>query len=264
MVPHSWIIATMGMVGLADNIIGLIKQSMNKWKTNLYADGKLLGSVPIRRGIFQGDSFSPLLFVIALLPLTHISREIGMGYQLEKNGVKVNHLFFMGDLKLYGKNDKEIDSWIKTVWQCSEDIKMEFRILKCAVVSLQRGKKTRWERIQLPNGEEIGEACVGGYKYLGVLELDKIMCNEMKRKVKEVYQKRITLLMKTHLNGKILFLALNIWAITVIRYRAPFLDWTKKETKELDRWTRKQLIAGRALHPKSNVMRIYIKRRYGG
>ena len=42
MVPHSWIIATMGMVELAHNIIGLIKQSMNKWKTNLHADGKLL------------------------------------------------------------------------------------------------------------------------------------------------------------------------------------------------------------------------------
>ena len=162
------------MVGLADNIIGLIKQSMNRWKTNLYADGKLLGSVPIRRGIFQGDSFSPLLFVIALLPLTHILRETGMGYQLEKNGAKVNHLFFMDDLKLYGKNGKEIDSLIKTVWQCREDIKMEFGILKCAAVSLQSGKK-RWEGIQLPNGEEIGEAGAGGYKYLGVLELDKIL-----------------------------------------------------------------------------------------
>ena len=77
---------------------------MNKWKTNLYADGKLLGSVPIRRGIFQGDSFPPLLF-IASLPLTHILRETGMGYQLEKNGAKVNHLFFMDDLKLYEKNE---------------------------------------------------------------------------------------------------------------------------------------------------------------
>ena len=141
---------------------------------------------------------------------------------------------------------------------------MEFSILKCAVLSPQKEKKTRWEGIQLPNGEEIGEAGAGGYKYLGVLELDKIMCDEMKRKVKEVYQKRVTPLMKTHLNGKNLFQALNTWAISVIRYSAAFLDWTKEETKELDRWTRKQLIAGRALHPKSNVMRIYIKRRYGG
>ena len=52
MVSHSWIIATIGMAGLADNILGIIKQRMNKWKTKLYADGKLLGSVPIRRGIF--------------------------------------------------------------------------------------------------------------------------------------------------------------------------------------------------------------------
>ena len=81
----------------------------------------------------------------------------------------------MDNLKLYGKNDKVTDSLIKTAWQCSEDIKMEFGILKCAVVSLQRGKKTKWEGIQLPNVEEIGEAGVGIYKYLGVLELDKIM-----------------------------------------------------------------------------------------
>ena len=163
MVPHSWIIATMGMVGLTDNIILLIKRSMNKWKTNSYADGKLLRSVPIRRGMFQGDLFSPLLFVIALLPLIHILRETGMGYQLEKNRVKVNHLlFFIDDLKLYGKTDKQIDSLIKTVWLCSEDIEMGFGILKCAVVSLPRGMETGWEGIQLG---EISEADVGGYKY---------------------------------------------------------------------------------------------------
>ena len=38
-----------------------------------------------------------------------------MGYQLEQNGAKVHHLSFMEDLNLYGKNDNEIDSLIKTV-----------------------------------------------------------------------------------------------------------------------------------------------------
>ena len=104
---------------------------------------------------------------------------------------------------------------------------------------LKRGKKTSWEGIQLLNGEEIGEAGAGGYKYLGVLELDKTICDEMKMKVKEVYQKKVTLLIKTHLNGKNLFQPLNTSAISVIRYSAAFLDRTKEETKELDRWTRK-------------------------
>ena len=140
---------------------------------------------------------------------------------------------------------------------------MEFSILKCAIIS-QRGKKTRWGWIQLLYGEEIGEADVGGYKYLDVLELDKIMCDKMKRKVKEVYQKRRTLIMKTHVNRENVFLALNTRTISVIKYSAVFLDWTKGETKEHDRWTRKQLIIDRVLHPKSNMMRIFIKRRHGG
>ena len=60
------------------------------------------------------------------------------------------------------------------------------------------------------------------------------MCDEMERNVKEVYQKRIAPFMKTNLNGKNMFLALNFWAISGIRYSAAFLDWTKEETKELD------------------------------
>ena len=45
---------------------------------------------------------------------------------------------------------------------------------------------------------------------------------------------KITLLMKTHVNGNNLFLSLNTWAVSVTRYSAAFLDWTKEETKELD------------------------------
>ena len=66
-----------------------------------------------------------------------------MWYQLGNNEAKVNRLFFMDDLRLYGKNDKETDSLIKTVWQSSEDVKIEFVGLKCAIVSLQRENKTR-------------------------------------------------------------------------------------------------------------------------
>ena len=39
---------------------------------------------------------------------------------------------------------------------------MEFGIFKCAAVWLRRGKKTRWEVIQLRNREEMGEAGSGG------------------------------------------------------------------------------------------------------
>ena len=58
----------------------------------------------------------------------------------------------------------------------------------------EKRKENKVRRNSLPNGEEIGEAGAGGYKYLGVLEVDIIMCDKMERKVKEVYQKIVTLL----------------------------------------------------------------------
>ena len=42
MVPQSQILSTMKMVGVADNVVELISQSMKKWKTNLYSDAKFL------------------------------------------------------------------------------------------------------------------------------------------------------------------------------------------------------------------------------
>ena len=67
--------------------------------------------------------------------------------------------------------------------QFREDIKMKFGILKCDVVLLPWGKK--WEGIKLPNGEEIDEANIRGYKYLVILEIDEIMCDKMKRKMRK-------------------------------------------------------------------------------
>ena len=61
----------------------------------------------IKIGNFQGDSLSPLLLVIIMMPLSLILRNSRAGYHLKKEGCKINHLLFMDDLKLYGKNSSQ-------------------------------------------------------------------------------------------------------------------------------------------------------------
>ena len=51
-----------------------------------------------------------------------------MGYQLKKNDRKINHLLFMDDLKLYGKNEQEINALVQLVRIMSKDVGMEFGI----------------------------------------------------------------------------------------------------------------------------------------
>ena len=64
MVPRSWILECMAMFGVAENIRVLLAITMKSWQTVLTSNGVNLGEVNIKRGIFQGDSLSPLPFVL--------------------------------------------------------------------------------------------------------------------------------------------------------------------------------------------------------
>ena len=59
----------------------------------------------IRRGIFQGDSLSPLLFALMMIPLTLVLRQTKACCELKKVGKKINHLLFMDDLKMFERNE---------------------------------------------------------------------------------------------------------------------------------------------------------------
>ena len=101
LVPHSWILECLENLGVSEEIRRVVKESMKFWKVELTYGNDMLGEVKIERGIFQGDSLSPLLFVIVLIPLTHILRKASPGYEFANSKEKMNHLLFMDDLKLY-------------------------------------------------------------------------------------------------------------------------------------------------------------------
>jgi hypothetical protein len=70
--------------------------------------------------------------------------------------------------------------------------------------------------------------------------------------------------LKSKLNGGNIIKAINSWAVPVIRYTAGVVDWTQAELKDLDRKTRKLMTANHALHPQSDVDRLYLPRKTGG
>ena len=263
-VPHSWISECMEMFGIAENVRNFLQRSMGQWKLSLTSNGEDLGTVDVKRGIFQGDSLSPLLFVLSMIPLSLVLRKVNACYEWGKKEYKLNHLLFMDDLKLFGKNEEQIDSLVNTVHIFSTDIGMEFGLRKCGVVTLKRGKLARCEGIELPDGEVMKEVEQEGYTYLGIVELDKIKEKEMKEKITREYKRRLRLILKSKLNGRNKITAMNTWAVAIFRYGAGILDWKGCELKSLDRTTRKTMTMYGAFHPKSDVDRLYLKRHEGG
>ena len=79
---------------------------MKTWRVDLTAGGKSSVEAKIQRGIFQGDTLSPLVFIIALMPLNHILGKCTAEYKLSKLQEKINHLMCMDDIKLFPKMKK--------------------------------------------------------------------------------------------------------------------------------------------------------------
>uniref|UniRef100_A0A803THT2 Reverse transcriptase domain-containing protein n=1 Tax=Anolis carolinensis TaxID=28377 RepID=A0A803THT2_ANOCA len=262
--PHSWIIKCLDAIGICKTVGTFIENMMEHWKTELFVGNESYGLVNIRRGIFQGDSLSPLLFIIAMIPLSTILQKTNLGYQISKNSHKISHLMYMDDLKLYGKTETEIQSLTNTVRIFSTDINMEFGLDKCSTVALKKGKIIESEGINMPNGQTIKSHQPEAYKYLGILQLDNIKHEHVKTVVSKEYTQRVRKILKSKLNGGNTIKAINTWAIPVIRYTAGIINWTQVELDNLDRKTRKLMTIHHSRHPRSDVERLYLPRRSGG
>ena len=117
--------------------------------------------------------------------------------------------------------------------------------------------------IHLPNQEIMKEVYENGYTYLGILELDKIKEHELKIKVTAEYKRRLRLILKFKLNGKNKIQAINTWAVALLICGAGIINCKLDELKKIDTTTRKTLAMYGAFHPKSDIDRLYLKRKHG-
>ena len=82
---------------------------------------------------------------------------------------------YMDDIKLFAKNEKELETLIEAVKIYSLDIGIEFGIEKCTMLVMKSGKRHKMEEIKQSNKEEIrtlGEKKT--YKYFRILKADII------------------------------------------------------------------------------------------
>jgi hypothetical protein len=219
--------------------------------------------IKINRGIFQGDSLSPLLFILSLAPLSELLNATTYGYKI--GGKKYTHLLYMDDIKLYSANDSQQAGLLTTVKQFSTDIQMEFGLDKCAKVTFKQGKITKTDNVQIDTDTTIRELDDNEtYKYLGIDECDGVQHGKMKDKIRKEYYRRVRLVTRSELNSSNQIQAINSLAIPVVTYSFNILNWQLSELEKMDTKTRKILTLEKAHHPRSDVNRLYLSRAAGG
>ena len=130
---------------------------------------------------------------------------------------------------------------------------------------MENGKIVKSVRIEFPDDKAIKSLQEGeSYKYLGTLEAGKFLEEKMNLNVSKEYIRSSRKVLKSKLNGGNLVREVNTWAIFLLRYSAAFVSWRRGKLQAIDRKTRKLFTIYGALHPKSDVDRLYVPRKEGG
>ena len=266
-VPHEWIIETLHTYKISSIIINFLKWVMPMWNTKLvlrHKNGILeVNNIQICRGIFQGDTLSPLLFIIAINPVSYLLEKSPYGYKMDD--VRFSHISYMDDLKTFAGNLNDARSMAKLIFEFTTSIGMKFGLDKCKVLNVVRGKISKCGTIALDEKSVIDEMdSTDTYKYLGVIESSAIKHAEMKGITLEKFRKKLKNVLKTDLNAKNIMTAINEYAIPVLTYTFGIIHWTENDIKAADISVRKALNMRKMFEIRSDVDRLYLPRGMGG
>ena len=135
-VPHEWLIKSLHLAKLPEELIRAIEHLTSQWCTVLHLKGEeeviVSDIIYFVKEIFQGDSLSVLLFVLSVNPLSFLVHKL-QGYACGKHkNHNVTHNFFVDDLKLHAISINTAKKQLDLVTVFSKYTGMTFGDDKCA------------------------------------------------------------------------------------------------------------------------------------
>ena len=286
-VPHSYIKWLFNAVRVPIPLRKFLKSLMKKWRVRYEAKNpgrqtERSSYLRIRSGVLQGDSFSPLLFCLAMAPISHAINTIEGKYVTGSgtlNGLQtsVSHLFYMDDLKLFANSVESLDEQIKIVALVSCAINMKLNVKKCARVHYKPGtmQKEQARGINGPTADGgIAFPMLDGdavYKYLGMEQrlglneadaLDRVTAKSTEI-AQKLWSSDLTFRQKVNTHNTTVIPTLCYVVSCIIKGSGKYLS-VLKSGSELDQLFRDILVEQKARYKSSCVARLYLAAEQGG
>lgn len=248
-INQGYLIECIVKMGAPTNIIEFLKLAMSNWNTKLFKNGRMIGATKFNRGILQGDCLSPLLFIIAMEPISRhlnlLNEKINVNTEVNKC-TSINHLIYIDDFKIFGKTTDDV-------------LRIEYKLidaLKNIGMEINKDKSARSSQLLEKNEK---------YKYLGIFENHKNIHDDINFKLlKDKILERCEQLIETHLNARNLIFSINEFAISLLNYYTGLINISNSEMEALDTEIRNLLYKHKISYKNSSIERLYIKRDSGG
>lgn len=285
-VSHSYLRWVLQSVQLPQPILKIIFRLMSGWSTRfqLTKGGleRCSDGLRILNGVYQGDSLSPTLFVLAITPISYgLNRVVkpckSASGSLVGLSFKLGHLFYMDDLKLYARSPQELETQLNTVASMARVIGLSLNVEKCAQLHYDPRKGELQEKdIKKKEVVEQGQPDVpimgfnSTYRYLGV-EQRLVSSEKCIEKAEALLFERAREIFSSPLTWNQMRSAYAQIALGPMRYIYQAsdgarlkLDATLLKARRLDIKVRDLLTKTKARFRSSCVDRLYVPGRNGG
>uniref|UniRef100_A0A914E9U9 Reverse transcriptase domain-containing protein n=1 Tax=Acrobeloides nanus TaxID=290746 RepID=A0A914E9U9_9BILA len=177
-VSHRYIMWALKQIGIPHHLRYILKQLMGNWIVRYQGKmgGRIRYSQPLRvqNGVLQGDTLSPKLFVVAIAAISHwlntnvtpYETSIGIREGIQVIQVRVNHLYYVDDLKQFTTSPSELSKALDGVSRLGKAIGLTINTKKCAQVHLRSRDQLSERSKRLDSIPLLGTS--ESYKYLGM------------------------------------------------------------------------------------------------
>ncbi|MCB1712129.1 MAG: reverse transcriptase family protein [Candidatus Riesia sp.] len=250
-IDHNYLFQCIESLNMPVWILSFIKSITEKWNLDIISGKDKILNKRIERGILQGDSLSPLLFVLCMDPL---SRKLNSKYPMimsntDGNPHFTNHLLFIDDLKLIAEKEETLNLLL-------EETKNFFKL-----IGLEMNKEKSATNIKACEEDGILLDGTDSYKYLGIIENSNSKpTEETLNKIRKEIINRVEKLCVKKLKSKNLFKAINEHAISLINYYIGVLKIEPETFQEIDHDIRQVLLKYKIHYQMACKERLYLPR----
>ena len=211
-INHKWMMEVLRNYKISTKICNIIEDIVSKWKIKLKYSTDVICEIKLQNGILQGDTMSPLLFILALDPLMNKLDEEIIGVKINENE-KLNKLIYMDDLKVYINENEDIEYIDKRIIQLYSNIGMKINEKKSGYAVHGNIISPQSIKDKYPEVTEDNK-----YKYLGlqIYEVNKDKFNE--EFIVGKISKNLEEIKKLDLNNKTTIKCINTQIMSLIRY----------------------------------------------
>ena len=97
-----------------------------------------------------------------------------------------------------------------------------------------------------------------------ILKADGVKHEDMKGHIKKENTRRVRTILNSKFNGGNIISSINSRAVSIAKYGAGIISWTKMELEKLDRKTRKLMTMDGGHYTKADANRLYLLKCEGG